>query len=76
VAPKGTPGSLRGQVEVIEHMGHEKFAYVAAPEGSLTLRLEPEVPVREGEAVCLLPRPEKMHVFGGPEERNLVARIP
>ncbi|HOU52558.1 MAG TPA: sn-glycerol-3-phosphate ABC transporter ATP-binding protein UgpC [Myxococcota bacterium] len=72
VAAEGTPGSLRGRVEVVEHMGYEKFAYVAAPEGSLTLRLEPDVPVREGEAVSLVPRPDRIHVFGGPEEHNLI----
>jgi multiple sugar transport system ATP-binding protein len=60
----GTPDALAGRAEVVEHLGTEKFAYVATPDGMVTVRMDPDAPVAEGQAAAFLARPDRLHVFG------------
>lgn len=60
-----------GLVEVVEHLGTEKYAYVRTPDGVLTVRLQREASVREGELLPLSVEPEQVHVFGN-DGRNVL----
>lgn len=65
-------GVLEGRVEVVEHLGTEKYAYVRAEDGVLTVWLPRDAPVREGEEVPFAVAPDQVHVFG-PDGRNVLA---
>ena len=72
-AAGGTPGEanvITGRIEVIEHLGTEKFAYVQTPDGVLTVRVPVDEPVREGDQGIFGLRADKVHVFG-PDEKNV-----
>ncbi len=64
-------GVLQGRVEVVEHLGSEKYAYVRTDAGVLTVWLPRDAPVREGEDVPFAVAPDQVHVFG-PDGRNVL----
>ncbi len=73
VAGREGAGVLVGRVEVVEHLGTEKYAYVRTDDGVLTVWLPRDAPVREGEEVPFAAAPDQVHVFG-PDGRNVLAR--
>jgi ABC-type sugar transport system ATPase subunit len=67
----GDDNSFSGRVEVVEHLGTEKYAYVQTPDGLLTVRVASEDPVVEGENCVLGVRSERIHFFG-PDGKNIL----
>jgi multiple sugar transport system ATP-binding protein len=62
--PEPRADRLRAQVEVMEPMGSETYAYAAFQGQLLTVRLDAGTPVREGDGVELSPELERAHLFG------------
>jgi multiple sugar transport system ATP-binding protein len=72
LASDGTPHSISGTVDVVEHLGNEQLIYLQAP-GALvsetaetkgvTARIAPDAPVKPGERVTLAVDPNKVHLF-------------
>ena len=71
----GGPNAFSGRIQVVEHLGSEKFAYVDSPSGTVTVRLDPDEPAREGELATFSVRPERIHVFG-PDGKNVLMMQP
>lgn len=64
-------GVLSGKVQIIEHMGEEKYAYIATPDGVITIRLSADQRVQEGDQVTFYIPEEKIHIFG-PDGKNVL----
>jgi multiple sugar transport system ATP-binding protein len=62
---------LRGNVEVVENLGSEKYAYVRTEDGILTVRLEPHELVREKDAVVICVLDGQVHCFDN-EGKNIL----
>src|SRR5581483_9153851 len=58
----GGDGALAGQVELVERLGSESFAYVETGAGTVTARLPGEVAVRVGEPLRLAVRDGQFHL--------------
>lgn len=67
-------GAFRGRVDVVEHLGTEKYAYVHSEDGVMTIWLPRDAPVREGEEVSFAVLPGHAHVFG-PDGKNVLANV-
>jgi ABC-type sugar transport system ATPase subunit len=66
---QGGPGRLCAQVDVVEHMGSENFAYLKAGDIPLTVRLEPGIMLEEGSTVWFEIPKERALFFGADESR-------
>jgi ABC-type sugar transport system ATPase subunit len=60
-APDGT--DLRGQVEIVEPLGHAQIVHLTTPSGRLIAVLAPERGVRVGETVGVRLRTNRLHFF-------------
>jgi multiple sugar transport system ATP-binding protein len=67
----GAANGFGGKVEVVEHLGTEKFAYVRTPDGVLTVRVAADEAVREGDQGAFGVRADRVHVFG-PDGMNVL----
>jgi len=65
----GAANTVTGQVEVVEHLGTEKYAYVRTDDGVITVSVLPEVPVDEGQTASFGVRPDHFHLFGPDGDR-------
>jgi len=66
--------TLVGTIEVIENLGTEKFAYVATPDGTLTIQVPVDEAVHEGDTLAFGVRPERLHVFDAVGNNVLLAK--
>ncbi len=71
----GGDGALAGQVELVERLGSESFAYVETGAGTVTARLPGEVAVRVGEPLRLAVRDGQFHLFDPQTERALTVPV-
>jgi multiple sugar transport system ATP-binding protein len=71
VASATATNAFAAGVQVVEHLGTEKYAYASTPDGTFTARLSPDEPVAEGETRTFAVRGEKVHVFGS-DGRNVI----
>jgi multiple sugar transport system ATP-binding protein len=72
-ATEGARNSLRGTVEVVEHLGNEQLVYLSVPgskapvgsesNGAVTARVAPALIVRAGETLTLAVDADRLHIF-------------
>jgi multiple sugar transport system ATP-binding protein len=64
-APAAVGCSVQARVEVVEHLGSERFVYARAGQTTLTARLDEAGRVREGETCFFQVDVERLHLFDG-----------
>jgi multiple sugar transport system ATP-binding protein len=64
-------GPLRGEVEAVERLGFDGFAFVKTEAGPLAARFDGSVPVQVGDTVHLEPTGPEVHVFSADGSRGL-----
>ena len=62
--------AFQGQVEVVEHLGTEKYAHIRTEDGVLTVSVLPDVVIDEGRNMSFTIQADRVHVFG-PDDRRL-----
>ncbi|NOZ02062.1 MAG: sn-glycerol-3-phosphate ABC transporter ATP-binding protein UgpC [Deltaproteobacteria bacterium] len=60
---------FRGRVQVVEHLGTAKYAYVQTDAGVLTISVAPDVPVEEGASMTFSVQADKLHLFDEDDQR-------
>jgi multiple sugar transport system ATP-binding protein len=63
VAKGNPPNQIIANVEVVEHMGHELYVYLAQNGTTLTARFPPEIDATPGQKVTAFFEPENLHLF-------------
>jgi multiple sugar transport system ATP-binding protein len=66
-------GGIAGQVELVERLGSESFAYVETGDGTITARLPAEIAAQVGQQVRLTVRDQPFHLFDPRTEQALRA---
>lgn len=69
-------GLLHGRVEVIEHLGNEKYAYVRSQDGVITVWLPRDAKITEGENATFSVAPGQVHIFDSNGKNVLCGRKP
>jgi multiple sugar transport system ATP-binding protein len=64
-------GPLRGQVEAVERLGFDGFAFLSTPSGAVAARFDKGVEVAVGDAVSVEPIADALHVFTADGEKAL-----
>ncbi len=63
--------ALESEIEVVEPMGAETYAYLKKGKTSLSARLQPKESIKVGYTVKLALHPEKLHFFDPDSERAI-----
>ncbi len=63
--------TLQAEIEVVEPMGSETFAYLKAGQTSITARFQPSEAVRINNKVTLALEPDKLHFFDPESEKAI-----
>ena len=69
----GDSGGLRGEIQVIENLGHETYVFVNTADGRVCLIVDRDRRPRVGDAVRLSVRPAHVHLFDAASGLRLAA---
>jgi multiple sugar transport system ATP-binding protein len=64
-------GPLKGQVEAVERLGFDGFAFLSTDAGPLAARFDKDTQVSVGDGVCVEPVADALHVFTTDGEKSL-----